>query len=261
MRSASGLGGDVLYRKPPLVETSLGVGFEPIPGWNVQHFGLYQHEVRERYPTFDTANPIVLGRPGLNMSIFVPAQKVRAFYSNEERTRLIQMQNDLFFLNWQKMANETSYPRYHKLKAAFLDEWRAYGEFLDGNKLARPTVSRQQISYINVIDRARMGNGFLEIDDVFAAWRSSQGTISAARRDVTMSATYQIDDVELTYVLQSAIRLADSQPVFQFTLTSSTMRNVVDVDASLMDHLHAVLIEAFEEFTSQRAKEFWGKVQ
>ncbi len=256
-----GTEGEILYRNPPLVETSLGVGFLPISGWNVQHFGLYYHEIRARYPRFENANPIALGRPGVSFVVGPTVPKIRAMCSNDDRTRLIQVQDDLLFLNWQKMATESTYPRYTKLKTAFLEEWGAFVGFLDENALKRPEISRHQMTYINVIERAAAQGPALEIGDIFAEWVSKDGAISKSRRDVMLSASYQVGEVELTYALQPGLRLADQQPVFQFSLTSgSASAGESSVDTALLDKLHDALIAAFNEFTSDRARKLWGKM-
>ncbi len=258
----AGTEGEILYANPPLVETSLGVGFSPIPGWNVQHFGLYYHEIRARYPRFDTANPIVLGRPGVSFIVGPAVPKIRAMCSNDDRTRLIQIQDDLLFLNWQKMATESTYPRYSRLKAAFLEEWESFAAFLDGNALERPVISRQQITYINVIERTSAQSEALGLEDIYAQWRFTKGKISESHRDVTLSASYQIGEVELTYTLQPALRITDQQPVFQFSLATGSGRSAAThVDVALMDLLHDVLLAAFEEFTSDRAKALWEKIR
>jgi uncharacterized protein (TIGR04255 family) len=258
----AGTEGEILYANPPLVETSLGVGFSPIPEWNVEHFGLYYHEIRARYPRFDAANPIVLGRPGVSLIVGPAVPKIRAMCSNDDRTRLVQVQDDLLFLNWQKMATESTYPRYSRLKAAFLEEWESFTGFLDGNALERPVISRQQITYINVIERTSAQSEALGLEDIYTQWRLTKGKISENHRDVTLSASYQIGEVELIYTLQPALRISDQQPVFQFSLATGSGRSAAtSVDMALMDLLHDVLLAAFEEFTSDRAKALWEKIR
>lgn len=249
---------EVSYGNPPLVETSLGVGFGPIVGWNVHHFGLYNHHVKNRYPGFETANPVILGAPGnFGFSIGGPSPKLRAFYFNNGRSRLVQLQDDIFFLNWQKMSSEAEYPRYRSLSLAFGDEWDDFLAFLDESGLSAPLITRQQVTYINVIERTKEG---LQVEDIFSSWKPTTGRISANLGDVSFSVGYRLGNVDLTSTLQPALRLPDNKPVYQFTLTSSasTVTNSGEPMKQLMDRLHNVLIAAFEEFASDRAKAFWG---
>jgi len=254
------LGSEVSYGSPPLVETSLGVGFGPIAGWNIQHFGLYHHRVKNRYPGFETANPIMLGAPGsFGFSIADPSPKIRAFYFNNGRSRLVQLQDDIFFLNWQKMISEAEYPRYRALSLAFEEEWKDFLAFLNESGLNAPIITRQQVTYINVIERTNEG---LQVEDIFSNWKSTQGQISASHSDVSFSVGYRLGDVDLNSTLQPALRLPDNKPLYQFTLTSS-VATITDSGESMkqtMDRLHGVLIAAFEEFASDRAKAFWGQL-
>ena len=47
------------FNEPPVIETVLGLQFDPIESFNVPHFGLYWSKIRADYPTFDV-QPICL---------------------------------------------------------------------------------------------------------------------------------------------------------------------------------------------------------
>jgi hypothetical protein len=118
------------------------------------------------------------------------------------------------------------------------------------------------MSYINVVERPGAQSDSLDLKDIYGQWSVTEGAVSKSHREVTLSDSYQVDEVELTYTLQPALRLKDQQAVFQFTLTAGSSRSVgADVDAALMDKLHNVLLAAFEEFTSDRAKRVWERYQ
>jgi uncharacterized protein (TIGR04255 family) len=253
--------GALEYHNPPLVETSLGVGFSPIRGWSLQHFGLYYGVVRSSYPRFEQAAPITLGRSNTATPFLLPS-KLRTFFSNADRTRLIQLQDDLFFLNWQRMVSEQKYPRYAQQRNALLAEWVKFGTFLDQNDLPRPMATRYQMTYVNAIEHPNEGATPLELSDVYSSWRPhARGTFAAFPSDVSTVAHYLIGDVELTYSVQSALRLTDQKRVLQFTLTGGIQASTGgDIDIAVMDRIHTSIAQGFEEFTSERAKRVWGKI-
>jgi uncharacterized protein (TIGR04255 family) len=253
---------DVTYRKPPVVETSLGVEFGSITGWNTHVFGLLLARLGDRFPKFETAPPIMASSAGLGFSVSMGAvaPRIRAFYSNPERNRLLQVQDDLFFLNWRKTPNQ-QYPRYQELLAEYLFEWAGYQQFLVETNLILGPISRYQITYINVIDRD--DKAILGLSDIFVGWRTIPGRVGSAIQSASISLESRIGDVDLTYVVQPAIQTVESKRVYQFVLTCSTRRvdsKGVNLERE-MNHLHGALIESFEEVSSLRAKALWERVE
>lgn len=218
---------DVTYRKPPLSETSLGVEFAPISGWNVHPFGLYHTYMRDRYPRFETSAPIAVSASGtqeFSIAFGSTIPKIRAFFTDEARARLLQIQDDLFYANWQKMQGEEAYPRYRELRRSFVEEWNGYRGFLAANGLSIGQIFKYQLTYINVFQPSADPEKLLDIEDAYVGWRSLDGPFASSRTNVSFSIVHQIENIELLYVLQPAVRLSDGQRVFQFTLTTSTRK-------------------------------------
>jgi hypothetical protein len=56
--------------------------------------------------------------------------KLRGLYVNDKLGRLLQIQDDLFAVNWRKESSTATYPRYEALRDAFVSELDNYLDFL-----------------------------------------------------------------------------------------------------------------------------------
>ena len=245
------------YRHPPVVETSLGVHFAPISNWKANIFGLFQARVRERYPRFDSAPPVAWQMqtgPFPNFSVSISQiPKIRGLYLDADQNSLIQIQDDFFFVNWRKAANEDSYPRYRTLRLRFLDEWDSFNQFLAENNLFIGPIAQCQVNYVNVVEV----NGDLTAADICTDL-SVSGLLGER---IQFAAQYHSEDIELNYQLVPGIRVQDNRDVMQFTLTASTSK-LDPMGGDLInrfDATHRVLVEFFERLTSKRAKNVWGR--
>jgi uncharacterized protein (TIGR04255 family) len=178
----------VTYSNPPVIETSVGVEFSPISGWNMNHFGLYQSLIREQYPGFETMAPLSL-RPGVTFQINPAVPKVRAFYVDQTGTRLLQVQDDLFFTNWRKASDSTEYPRYAELRTTFLEYWEGFKKFVHDNNIAVGAVVGYQLLYVNIVD-TQSGDDGLGLTDVLVNWHNVDATVAREPSNVSLSVAY-----------------------------------------------------------------------
>src|SRR5262245_37109554 len=106
------------FAKPPVVETVLDVGFAPLPGWRIPHFGLFWQSIRDEYPTFRDQPPLLLERETfgkrqsqpLNLAFeFLNQPEARCWFEEKSGARLIQIQHDRFIHNWRKTEKQQEY--------------------------------------------------------------------------------------------------------------------------------------------------------
>jgi uncharacterized protein (TIGR04255 family) len=81
---------------------------------------------------FDVTSP----RFGFTMSSF---PMPRLWFTSEDGHQLVQVQHDLFILNWRKLDPPADYPRYERLRQRLIDEIGVFEEFLGvGARCAAP---------------------------------------------------------------------------------------------------------------------------
>lgn len=239
------------YRDPPVSETSVGVGFAPLKGWDVHLFGEVLEAVRPRYPRFEAAPPLLMPMPGVALR-FSPVPPTRGLYFSSNNTQLIQVQDNLFFVNWRKWPPENSYPHYGALRSRFEEDWEAFRSVLTHFDMPPPSLSRYQLAYVNVVPHADM-----RPTELFTSWTPPDGV---RQSDVTINTAYELParSVDIAVTLQPGLRVDDNQPVSQLTIVVGRNAQHSEKPAVHFDELHDVLIETFQSITSAEAQKFWG---
>jgi uncharacterized protein (TIGR04255 family) len=243
----------VSYGSPPVTETSLGIQFSPLLGWDVNLFGLLHERIRKAYPKFESAAPVLLAPQPMVFLLNVP--KIRGIYSSASMTDVVQLQDDFFFVNWRKMPSSAVYPRYAAVRARFVEQWAAFLGFLNENALATPLIHRYQVTYVNHTEEGAIRPG-----DLLSNWVPPGG---ADPFGLALSATYRLGEknADVTIVMQPAVRSADGVRVTQTTITTarSVSTPTVDLDpVRQVDDMHDALIETFQAITTDGAKAHWG---
>lgn len=236
----------------------LGVWFDPPPSWGVQIYGMYLVAIRERYPRFEMHPPV----PGPLLS---PATTTRAVYIAADDHHLVQLQNNMFFVNWRRPEPGDDYPRYHDLhRQHFVDEWTALGRFLDAEHFERPTVVRAQVGYVNHVALASAQNFEKGMRRIFRNWRTlDDTTITRNLSALNLNATYSFDEGagSIGFWIQPAIRSTDDLSVIQFQFAvGHSVRGQSDNDLFVaVDACHDALVSAFVELTTDEIRKEWGQ--
>jgi uncharacterized protein (TIGR04255 family) len=238
------------YRKPPVSETSVGVGFAPLQGWDVHFFGEVLEAVRPRYSRFEAAPPLAIPTQGLAFR-FSAVPPIRGLYFSSNNTQLVQVQDNLFFVNWRKWPPENSYPHYGALRSRFGEDWDTFCNVLTRFGVPLPIVSRYQLAYVNVVPHADV-----RPTDLFTRWSPPDGMQQA---DATINSSYRLAErnVDVAVSLQPGLRVEDNLPVSQLTIVVGRNAPHSSDPVGHFDDLHDVLIETFQAITSQSAQQRW----
>src|SRR4051794_2099538 len=96
------------FDEPPVIETVLSVAFAPLEKWATPHFGLFWHEIRDRFVHFSVHPPISSGiedpetifNKSENIIRIGGEPKIRCWFIDDRDATLVQLQNDRFTFNW-----------------------------------------------------------------------------------------------------------------------------------------------------------------
>lgn len=154
---------DPSFGKPPLVEVSFSIQFEPIEGFHIGLIGSTWELYRDRYPIAENATELahqiekfgVIDRKSqqLNLKLVEGTPEPRVIFYTADKQYLIQVQKDRFILNWRKCPSPGfEYPRYESLKARFFSEYQIFENSITRNSLAKPTFNQVEFTYVNHID-------------------------------------------------------------------------------------------------------------
>jgi uncharacterized protein (TIGR04255 family) len=260
------------FRRPPVTETVLDVGFSPLSGWGIPHFGLFWNSIRAEYPTFQVQPPIMLQREnlgstppsGLTLAFELLNQpEARCWFVERSEARLIQVQHDRFIHNWRKTDNETEYPHYEKvIRPAFSREWTRFCDFLQQEKIELPQVQQCEVQYINHVDYSNW-QSFTDLVQPLDAWPGGRGFLPLPET-ISCVTSYLMPEGagRLRITLQPAIRNSDGKRVLQLTLMVRGQPKSSETDDILkwFDIGREWIVNGFTEFTSAKMHAVWERI-
>ena len=258
------------FKKPPVVETALGVQFAPLKSFSIPHFGLFWNAVRTDYPNQemkpplgnvveDLAAPVIPEQIGIQ---FTAEPEARCWFLNASGGELIQLQRDRFVRNWRKVTGSEDYPSYDALKPRFERDWTRLLEFLDREALGRPQVNQCEVTYINHLSA--------EVDKLGSLHRFAR-SVSALAGDflpepetAQLQVRYLMGDKRgrLHVGVQPGVRRDDRRPVMQLGLTArgTPASSRIEDILAWFDLGHEWVVRGFTDFTRSEMHAIWERL-
>ena len=149
------------YGNPPVVETSLGIQFEGLEGFQSLHVASFWDRVRDEFPrleehpplepAFETFGPrsAPLGAPEFQI-IKAPIQP-RFMFVGKDDSELVQLQKDRLFFNWRKRPGAETYPRYSSIRPKLESLFQSLTDWARTQGLGEPRPTQCEAIYVNII--------------------------------------------------------------------------------------------------------------
>lgn len=254
------------FARPPLVETVLGLDFEPIPNFTVPHFGLFWNFVREDYPNSTVQPPLVSNieefsenqKQQLTLS-FSQVPEIRCWFDDQSGEWLVQIQRNRFISNWRSKQGSSLYPHYEKVLSRFWKEWGRFNEFLQAEGFNTPKVLQCEVTYINHIVAP-----FADAGRIFPSLAGLKGgNFLPLPEAVALNLVHTIPENRgrLYLSLQTVLRHADLRDVLQLSLTVKVLpksSNESDINQAFsLGREWAV--RGFADFTSEEMQQQWER--
>lgn len=161
------------YRNPPVAEVVFGLNYACDEPFLAPHIGLYWQLIKEDFPDIQHHPPLdpqvedlsrEVRESGRTVQIISGAPPLpRCWFVDTAGNTLIQLQPDRFIGNWRKITGDEAYPRFEKLRDAFLSRWLQFGTFAEGIGLGSPIIKQAELTYVNHIPQ---GTCWQEMSDV-----------------------------------------------------------------------------------------------
>ena len=220
------------FGKPPLAEVVLSLQFESLAGLTSAHVGLLWGRYRDRLPQIEEHPPLPPASesfdppspPRVEVAFGDKAPVPRVWFVNEEKTELLQVQQDRFIHNWRKVGHGAAYPRYEWIRDRFREDVSAFEEFIKTERLGELSVNQCEVTYVNHIERAGEWEQHGEIEKLLKNWAPLPApAFLPAPEDAVLRWRYHIPGVNgpvgrLHVVAQPSWNIADGRPVWVINL-------------------------------------------
>jgi uncharacterized protein (TIGR04255 family) len=258
------------FDAPPLVETALGLEFEPLQDFEVPAFGLFWNRIRNKYPNSSVQPPLQSKIESFDKSqavfslSFSQIPEVRCWFIDETETWLLQVQKTRFISNWRSVkANQITYPHYENVRARFFEEWQQFADFLRDEGLEIPQVLQCEINYVNHIEAEPYFSNLHKIFPSLSGIKAS-GFLPLPEA-LLVNLKYLIPDNRgrLYLQMQPVLRHADLREVLQLTLTAKVLpksSDIIDI-IEAFDLGREWAVKGFTDFTSEEMHKRWKRRQ
>jgi uncharacterized protein (TIGR04255 family) len=151
------------FRRPPVVETALGLQFHPLPAFTNAHLGAFWKTLGPSWPYVSDEPPLppqfeqfgddrpweFVGSIRLKLSAKPP---MRVQIRNAQKNRVVQLQSDRLHYNWIDKGEE-GYPRYSTIKPGFENTLQRLRTFVSGEGLGEIRPNQWEVTYVNHFPR------------------------------------------------------------------------------------------------------------
>lgn len=261
----------ISYAQPPLVEVVCGVLFEPLESLLMPHIGRLWELFRDDYPVCserDHLLPVVeeYGDGPRELLAEMPSRP-RAWFTQEEETRIIQVQRDRFLHNWKRYPADAEYPRYETLIVDFDARYGEFRSFLDEHGLGTPRPLQYELTYVNHLVQ---GDGWTSLNDIGSvlpdlSWRDVESRFLPDAEGLFWKAAFRLPSARgrLHVQVVSVKRQEDGQPTLRLDLTVRGMgRDISEsVRRDWFDEAHEWIVRGFADLTDEGVQTtLWGKI-
>ncbi|MHB1421926.1 MAG: TIGR04255 family protein [Gemmataceae bacterium] len=263
------------FQRPPVIETLLGVQFEPLPKFRNAHLGVFWKRLGPEWTTPTDAPPLPpqferFGEthgwinPGFSLQVASDLSN-RMQFRNQDENRMVQVQNGRLHYNWLGRPG-AEYPRFKNVRPEFnriLEELR---RFVTDEGLGEIKPNQWEVTYVNRIPKGTVWNDPSDWTTLFRSLALLPANLSSASLE-SFGGEWHYEIPPKLGRLHMRIqhgRLATlgGEEVLTLTLTARgpvEMREKQGLDLETgLTRGHAVIVQSFKELTSDAAHEYWG---
>lgn len=141
------------YRRPPVIEVSIGLVFKSLAMMQTRHLGQFWSERSAQFPTTNDANPLIdmadVEAQRLVVLNIPPLRRLMCF--SQDQQYVMQVQDSRLYLNWRKLGADVDYPRYPAVHEKFQGLWSEFVRFAEREQLGAVAPLRYELVYVNHI--------------------------------------------------------------------------------------------------------------
>lgn len=250
------------FRKPPLVEVALAIGFTDVTGLNFAALVDLHQRWKSDYPSTEE-HPFLEPQPLSHKQAFrvesgPPPQRI--WLVSPQKDSVLQIQRDRLIGNWRAVGipANNKYPRYGALRESYLARWADFEKFVAERLGLSLNAEYAEVSYVNLVSVAEGKK--LEIPDVLKM--NKEGGLWQENAHTT-AVTQSWDFPDMNTTVTMAANVDNSAPNYPVVLQlSATTR--IDMDRSTsnaLDLAHDCVVGTFGVVTTEKMQRRWERIE
>ena len=259
------------YDSPPLVEVAVGLSFDRLPGFRIQHVGMLCERFAPLYPTLREQPPLpmvleAVGRPtSIELTALEGPPLPRIWLIDEGEECLLQFQPDRFLRNWRRTSGAGVYPRYPRVIKSFWEDFDRFLKYLEDMSLQRPHPIQCELTYVNQIESTEAWPGVHDMKSLLPDfhWTPRRRGFLPTVDSCEWNTSFAIpnDAGRLHATVRASSTIANGRPGARIDLTARGIGNDTTRAGlvSWFDVAHEWIVRGFADITSMTAQQnMWG---
>jgi len=266
------------FRKPPVVETVLGVHFRPLEKLTSAHQGiLWERCFRARFPKLEERAPVEEVRERFGEERLQPAGSVRwrvadrpevprLWAASESGEHVVQIQRSALFANWLKTSEEVPYRHYPARRRAFSEQLAQVDQFVRDEGLGRIEPTSCVVTYVNHIDYGGLDEIGPALARILTCWVNETSDDWLPDPDkIVLSLAFPMPEEagRLNVELRPIVRREDKKQMLRLELTARSAVQKREVAEALewLDLGHEWVVRGFASLTRAEMHRLWERIQ
>lgn len=266
------------FRKPPVVETVLGVFFRPLEGFNSAEQGvLWDQNFRSNFPKLEERPPVTETRerfgderltsgPSVRWQVMDRPETLRLWAASEDGQHVIQIQRNAFFSNWLKATDDIAYRPYQERRQEFANRLGQLEEFFQASGIGRIEPTSWNVTYVNHIYYEGLEHLGQTVASVLTVWTNQFSDDWLSSPDgMALNFAFPMPDTagRLNVNLTPVVLPKDKRQALRLDLTARGQLKIRDVASALnaIDLGHEWVVRGFASLTrpEMHQKQVWER--
>ena len=267
-----------LFGNPPVVETLLGVFFQPVELFTiVRRTQFWEKYLEKDFPSIEERQPLDEFREEFG-DFMPPTGRVvrwqvspfpssRFWATSIDRKRTVQIQNGALLANWERTPGESNdYVHYEDRRNAFEKNLRTLDQFLRHNHFGDLIPTSCFITYINHIEFGDVSQFGSVLQDSLAVWKNETNeewlpNVESATGSLSFAMADKTGRLHVNYA--PGRRNADNKHFLNLELVArgAPRDNSIDAAIEWLDKGHEWIVRGFSALTRAEKHKSWGRVQ
>jgi uncharacterized protein (TIGR04255 family) len=267
------------FNNPPVIETVLGVQFDPLPKFGNAHLGAFWqtlnlhdwpnvNDAPSIEPQFERFGEANRGRLGGLMLKLSRELNMRLQIRNSTKTRMIQLQNGRLHYNWLGHGADP-YPSYDNVKPEFDKILVALRKFIRDHDLGDLHLNQWEVTYVNHIVQGTIWDAPQDWVDIFPALTPLPSKSSLIKLEsIGGEWHYEIEPKKGRLHINIAHGMQKDPLGKELIVMNLTARGPIPTiesdDEALEEGFsigHETIVKSFKELTSDKAHKNWELYQ
>ncbi|WP_197501231.1 TIGR04255 family protein [Mycobacterium sp. 852002-51057_SCH5723018] len=251
------------FRKPPVVEVAMSIGFAPMVGLNFAAMADLRSRWIDSYPGAEE-QPLLESPSTPQQSIkvefgFGPPPR-RLWLLSSGGDRVIQIQRDRLIANWRAVPGSGEpYPRYGPLRDEFLQRWSDFEKFIVEHGLTQSLQPQYaEVTYVNVIKTDDDGkldiSAVLKMDRRGDLWRDDMATVA-------VNQSWEVHDLQTFLTMAANVDSSSPDLPIVLQISANTQTREGRGTAIALDLAHDFVVGTFGVVTTDEMQQRWERTE